>query len=49
LGFNNYHGEVTNNNIHIDHGDEDSSNFAADNEKANVRRKKSKAVASTVH
>jgi hypothetical protein len=46
LGFYNYRGEVTN-NINIYHGDEDSANFA-DNKKANVRRKKSKAVVSTV-
>jgi hypothetical protein len=49
LGFYNYRGEVTNNiHLYIYHGDEDSSNFAGDNEKANVRRKKSKAVVSTV-
>jgi hypothetical protein len=47
LGFYNYRGEVTNNTYRY-HGDEDSSNFAGDNEKANVRRKKSKAVVSTV-
>ncbi len=48
LGFYNYRGEVTNNNIHlyIYHGDEDSSNFA--DEKDVLRRKKSKAVGSTV-
>ena len=46
LGFYNYRGEVTNNiHIYIYHGDEDSSNFA---DNANVRRKKSKAVVSTV-
>jgi hypothetical protein len=45
LGFYNYRGEVTNNNLYIYHGDEDSTNFADD---ANVRRKKSKAVVSTV-
>ena len=49
LGFYNYRGEVTN-DTHLDiyHGDEDSSNFAGDNQKANVRKKKSKAVVSTV-
>ncbi len=47
MGFYNYRGEVTNNtHPNIYHGDEDSPNFA--DEKANVRRKKSKAVVSTV-
>jgi hypothetical protein len=45
LGFYNYRGMVTINNIY--HGDEDSANFADDNT-TNVRRKKSKAVVSTV-
>ncbi len=48
MGFYNYRGEVTNNtNIYLYHGDEDSANFADDNN-ANVRRKKSKAVVLTV-
>ena len=47
LGFYNYRGEVTN-NIYLYHGDEDSPNFAGDDNNANVRRKKSKAVVSTV-
>jgi hypothetical protein len=47
LGFYNYRGEVTNNiHLYIYHGDEDSSNFA--DEKDVLRRKKSKAVVSTV-
>ncbi len=45
LGFYNYRGEVTD-NINIYHGDEDSLNFA--DEKDVLRRKKSKAVVSTV-
>jgi hypothetical protein len=45
LGFYNYRREVTN-NIYLYHGDEDSSNFA--DEKDVLRRKKSKAVVSTV-
>jgi hypothetical protein len=46
LGFYNYRGEVTNIYQDIYHGDEDSSNFA--DEKDVLRRKKSKAVVSTV-
>ncbi len=48
MGFYNYRGEVTNNtHLYLYHGDEDSANFA-DDEKDVLRRKKSKAVVSTV-
>jgi hypothetical protein len=48
LGFYNYRGEVTNNiYLNLYHGDEDSLNFA--DEKDVLRRKKSKAVVSTVN